>query len=89
MPNPLYNMLTGGIASQQQPSFLTNRTNIPSGRLSMLLQALNNPVAFIRNAFPDIPENMMNDPNQILQYLQQTRGIPDYEIQRLINQIPR
>ena len=89
MPNPLYNTLMGGTASQQSPVFPTNRINTPAGKLQTLIQAINNPVVFVRNAFPDIPENIINDPNQILQYLKQTRGIPDQEVQKLINQIPR
>lgn len=50
------------------------------------MQAMRNPAAFVRQSFPDIPAYMQNDPNQILQYLQQTRGITSEQIQDIINQ---
>ena len=48
---------------------------------------MQNPAAFIRTRFPDIPADM-NDPNQMLQYLQQSRNIPIGQIQALISRFP-
>ncbi len=94
MPNPLYSMLTG----QQNPA--TNQQqaqNMMSGgpmfqnpvqKAAYILQAMQNPAAFVRKAIPDLPQNIANDPNQILRYLQQTRGITNQQIQSLAQQIP-
>lgn len=76
MPNPLFN---------PQPAPMPMN---PMQRMNMVMQAMRNPVAFVRQAFPDIPANM-NDPNQILGYLQQTRGITDQQIQQVQAQMPR
>ena len=43
----------------------------------------------IKQQFPDIPDTMMNDPNQVLQYLQQTRNISNDQLAMLMNQFPR
>lgn len=58
----------------------------PIQKVSQVMQAMRNPAAFVRQSFPDIPAYMQNDPNQILQYLQQTRGITSEQIQDIINQ---
>ena len=79
MPNPLFNQMPA------QPPMPMN----PMQRMNMVMQAMRNPVAFIRQAFPDIPEGIQNDPNQILGYLQQTRGITDQQIQQIQAQIPK
>lgn len=52
-------------------------------RASYLMQTLQNPAAFAKQAFPDIPDAICNNPNQILQYLQQTRGISPQQINSL------
>ena len=70
MPNPLYQQIMGFA---------------PMNKMAMAMQAMQNPAAFVKNAFPDIPENIQNDPNQILGYLQRTRGITQQDIQNLIN----
>ena len=43
--------------------------------------------AFLKQKFPDIPDQIMNDPNQILNYLQQTRGISNQDIQNVQSQM--
>jgi len=91
--NPLYNQLMGRNDPQQKPvqqpmnggSQFTN----PMQKINYILQAMRNPAQFVRNAIPDLPENIANDPNQILQYLKQTRGITDQQIQIAAGQIPR
>jgi hypothetical protein len=52
-------------------------------KVNQLMQTLQNPAAFVKQQFPDIPDNIMNDPNQILQYLQQTRNISNEQLQQL------
>lgn len=82
--NPLYDMLMGGQQAPQQPQ-MPQPTNAmsPFQRIGMIRQAMANPAAFVKQQFPDIPDQIANDPNQILNYLQQTRGISNQQIQQL------
>ena len=77
--NPLYQQLMG---QQQMSNMMPQQQMNP---LQTLLSAMNNPARFIKQKFPDIPDGMLNNPNQILQYLQQTRGISNQQIQQLVN----
>ena len=74
--NPLYNML------------MNQNPNNPLQKLQQAYQAMANPAAFVRNAFPDIPAQIQNNPNQILQYIQQTRNISPAQINQLVSQYP-
>ena len=82
--NPLFQQLVGGMAQNQQVP-APNMMN-PLQRINFIRQAMTNPAAFIKQRFPDIQDQMMNDPNQILNYLQSTRGISNQQIQQLKNQ---
>lgn len=84
--NPLYQMLQGG----QQPQMnAAPQFQNPIQKMNYILEAMRNPAAFVRQQFPDIPANISNDPNQILRYLQQTRGISDQQIQQITNMYGR
>ena len=85
--NPLYNQLMGGQKAQQVPQVSAPMN--PLQRMGQIMQAMRNPVQFVRNAIPDLPAEIANDPNRILQYLQQTRGITNEQIQQIAGQIPR
>ena len=54
----------------------------PIQRAAFVMQAMTNPVAFVKQQFPDIPDNIANNPPEILNYLQRTRGITQADIQR-------
>jgi hypothetical protein len=86
--NPLYQQLMG----QTQPSIPQQVSGIkfanPLQKMQYILQAMQNPAAFVRNAIPDLPNEIANNPNQILTYLQQTRGITNEQIQNAASQIP-
>lgn len=69
--NPMFNKIAMIRQAMQNPMIIR--------------QAMQNPAAFVKEHFPDIPDNISNDPNAILNYLQQTRGITDQDIQRLYN----
>lgn len=81
MANPLYQQLMGGGMPQTHQMMPANNMN----RMMLAMQAMQNPAAFVKNAFPDIPDEIQNDPNQILGYLQRTRGITNQDIQNLMN----
>lgn len=52
-------------------------------KVNQIMQSMQNPAAFVKQQFPDIPDNILNDPNQILHYLQQTRNISNEQIQQM------
>ena len=81
MPNPLYQQLTG----QQQGMTFAN----PMQKVNYILNAMTNPAQFVRQQFPDIPAEIANNPLQVLQYIQQTRGISNQQIQQLIGRFCR
>ena len=81
MPNPLFQQFVNGYSQpQMQP-------NNPLNRMSRFYQAMQNPQPFVMNAFPDIPNEISNDPFQILQYLQKTRNITNSQVQQIMNQM--
>ena len=87
--NPLYqSLMGGGMPMPQQPGFSGMKFQNPVQKMQYIMQAMQNPAAFVRQAIPDIPQEISNNPNQILQYLQQTRGISNEQIQQVANQIP-
>ena len=75
MANPLYQMFSG--MGAPSPSFSGNsgmQFQNPVQKMTFVMQAMANPAAFVKQQFPDIPENNQNDTNQVFNYLQQTRG---------------
>lgn len=89
--NPLYESIrgmSGGVPQQVYPPSFNN----PMQKMNYILQAMKNPAAFVKQHFPDIPNEIANDPNKILGYLQQTRGLTDQQIQQaqqMVGQIGR
>lgn len=75
--NPLYQQLMGGISQGGGPAFAN-----PVQKMAYIMRAMTNPAAFVRQYFPDIPVEIQNNPGQILNYLQQTRGISNQQIQQ-------
>lgn len=67
----------------QQPNSSGMQFANPFQKANYIMQTLTNPAAFVKQQFPDIPDNIMNDPAQILSYLQQSRGISNEEIASL------
>lgn len=83
MANPLYNLLMGGTQQNNlQPVSSGPRFMNPVQKVNYILQAMQNPAAFVKQHFPDIPSEIQNNPNQILGYLQRTRGISNQDIQK-------
>lgn len=89
--NPLYNMLTG---RQQMPvqnaqNFSPPQFPNPIQKLNYIMQAMRNPAAFVKQNIPGIPDQILNDPNMILRYMQEHCGVTQEDIQRAASQIPR
>lgn len=90
--NPLYQQFMGLSNPKNSPAGFSGQTfqfQNPVQKMQYIMQAMTNPAAFVKRAFPDIPDGIQNDPNQILNYLQQSRGISDQQIQALANQMPK
>ena len=85
--NPLFNMLMGG--GCQTVSAYPQSFDTPVSRANAIYQAMMNPPAFVRQAIPDLPPEIANDPNRILQYLQQTGRVTPQQIQQVANSLPR
>lgn len=87
---PLYQMIMGQQVQFQQPNTqpIPQITGNPMQKMSYVMQAMRNPAAFVKQFFPDIPDQISNDPNQILSYIQQTRGVSNQQIQQLQQMIP-
>jgi hypothetical protein len=95
MANPLFNMLNGqqpqiknqmAMPITRSPQFLN-----PIQRMNYILQAMQNPVAFIRQNLPGIPDEAYNDPtgNSILRYMMNNMGVTQLDVQNAANQIPK
>lgn len=92
---PLYDLVMGGQAPQPQtapmmPAMPMGRAAMnPFQKMQMVMQAMRNPAGYLKEKFPDIPDQYMNDPNLIMQYLQQSRNISNQQVQQIANQIPK
>lgn len=73
--------------SSQNMSGARQFTN-PAQKAAYIMQAMTDPAAFVKQQFPDIPDNISNDPKAILSYLQQTRGINNQQIEQIKNAYP-
>lgn len=89
MANPLYQMVNGGGMSQTRQPIPYQQQMNPIQQANAIYQAMRNPPAFVRQAIPDLPPEIANDPNRILQYLQQTRGITNEQINQIASMMPR
>lgn len=67
---------------QQFPPMSGMQFANPMQKAMYILQAMRKPAQFVKQHIPDLPEQIQNDPNQILQYLQQTRGVTNQQIQQ-------
>lgn len=83
--NELYNAYMTNPMNRPMNSTAAN----PMQRMNQVMQAMRNPVPVILQAFPDIPAYMQNSPDQMLQYIKQTRHISDQQIQSIFNPFAR
>lgn len=83
--NELYNAYMTNPMNRPMNSMAAN----PMQRMNQVMQAMRNPVPVILQAFPDIPAYMQNSPDQMLQYIKQTRHISDQQIQNIFNPFAR
>lgn len=72
--NPLFNAVMGG-APQQNPY------QGVMDRAMQIAQSIQNPQQFVSKYLPGIPQEIANDPNQIINWLQQTGRVSPQQIQ--------
>lgn len=89
MANPLYQMVMGEQNNNYGQSPLPYQQMNPIQQANAIYQAMRNPAAFVKQAIPDLPPEIANDPNRILPYLQQTRGISNEQINNIASMIPK
>lgn len=63
----------------------------PMQKMAYVMQAMRNPVAFVKQHMPGIPDEVLRDPtgNSALQYMQQNMGVTQQDIAYAQNQIPQ
>ena len=88
--NPLYQALNGAVSAPaspmvQQPAPMMNG---PLGALQGVMQraqqlagSLQNPQQLVSRYLPDAPAEIQNDPNQLLQWMQQTGKVNPQMVQ--------
>lgn len=70
--NNWYNRINGR-QQIQQPQPVRQQMN-PVQQAQYIMNAMRNPAAFVQEQFPDVPENLRNNPDAVLNYLARTRG---------------
>ena len=63
--------------------------NSPQELMQAMSQAASNPVAFVKQQIPGIPDNVAQDPNTVLQYMMQNFGVTQMDIQNAANSTRR
>ena len=88
--NPLYKALTGAQNALSQPPQMQMNNPSPAPmnglqgiveRAKQMMQAMQNPQQAIRQFIPGLPENISQDPNAIINWLQQTGRVNPQMIQ--------
>lgn len=86
MMNPWYETVTSVPPIMQQSSGI--QFNNPLQKMQYIMQAMRNPALFVKQHFPDIPDNIINNPNAILDYWRNNMGLTDADIQRVTGGLP-
>ena len=87
--NEWYERITNPRGGKPANQPVAPRFQNPIQEAMYIMQALTNPAAFVKQQFPDVPDGIINDPIQVRNYLQQSRGISDQQIQQFLTQYPR
>lgn len=90
MNNPWYSRVNGQGAAMQTQSQVIQQQNPanPAVMMGQIVQAMRNPSVYAMQAFSDVPKEMWNDPERALQYIMQTRGLTQADIQNMVSSLP-
>ena len=93
--NPLFQALTGGSGAMQSqagssaPMMPQMAGNGIFGRVQQLAGMFQNPQQLVQRYFPDAPAEVAGDPNQLLQWMQQTGKVNPQMVQMARNMMGR
>lgn len=96
--NPLFKTLTGGFnaSGNQTGNSAPNMFGGPAGMLQAAIQraqqiagSFQNPQQMIQQILPDAPQEIRNDPDQIIRWLQQTGRVNPQMVQMVQQMIGR
>ncbi len=89
--NPLFQALTGGSGAvtgqvgQSMPAMQQAAGNGIFGRMQQLAGMLQNPQQLVQRYFPDAPAEVSGNPEQLLQWMQQTGKVNPQMVQMARN----
>lgn len=92
MNNPWYDKINAApmtMTQSQSSYYAPQQPQNPMQMYGQIMQAMRNPSQFVKNRFPDIPDDIANDPDRILAYLKQYKGLTDQDIRQAQNLMPR
>ena len=76
--NPFYQSMMQNMAMPAAAP--TNPIQALVQRAANIYQTVMNPQAFMQQYFPNVPNNYRNNPDQLLQYLQQTGSVTPQQL---------
>ena len=96
MNHPLQQMLSqmSGQMPMMQPQPMVSgipKFQNPIQKMNYIMQAMQNPAAFVKQHIPNMPDEVLRDPtgNSALQYMQQNMGVTQQDIMNAQSQIPQ
>lgn len=88
MNNPWYSKVNGpGTAMPSQPAVNPMPMANPAVMMGQLQQAMQSPMSYAMQAFPDVPRELWNNPPMALQHIMQTRGLTQADVNNMISGI--
>lgn len=75
--NPFYQSM---MQNTVMPAAPTNPVQALVQRAAEIYQTVVNPQSFMQQYFPNVPNNYRNNPDQLLQYLQQTGSVTPQQL---------
>lgn len=90
--NPLFNQMHGIPSAPQPPMTPVNMLQGAIERAMQIAGSIQNPSQLLQRYLPGVPQNIMSDPNQIINWLQQTGRVTPQQIQtasQLMNSMKR
>ena len=80
----MFDMFGGAPMQRSAPAPM--RPMNPMQRMQEMMRAMQNPAAYVSQKFPDIPQEIRNDPGRIMSYLQQSRNIGEQDMNNMAGQ---
>ena len=90
-PHPLQQYIPQQTTRQQPMQQMSQGMQFqnPVQKMNYIMQAMKNPAAFVKQNLPGIPDQIVNNPESVLQYMRKNYGVTDADIQQAASQIPQ